>query len=135
MTIGEIFIAARERQIHQQVLRLEAQPIALVHRHREPDGPAGDRRPHVGRIFEIEPEQAQQPMHPRIVDRLSIVKVVQDAARLGIEADVPAPVRVVDFPLDANGAFTPRKCAIHASITRNSAVRTRPPRLRLTEKS
>src|SRR6185437_3627788 len=84
--IGKIrcSLLPREGQVEQQVLRLEGQARAGVHRHREIDGAARDRGAHVGTMDEIQLEQAQEPRHPLLVDVDVIVQVVEYRARLGV---------------------------------------------------
>ena len=50
----------------------------------------------------VELEQAQEPLHPRVVDVDAIVQVVEQRARLGVEPDVPDPALVVDLALRAD---------------------------------
>jgi len=61
-------LRARERKVEEEILGLELQPLPRVHRHREVHGPARERRAHVGRIVELEPEQAQQARHALVAD-------------------------------------------------------------------
>ena len=81
----------RERQVEEEVLRLQHQAVAGVHRHREVDRSARDRRPHVGRVGE-----SSWNRHSRRAIRASstsalIVQVVQQRARLGVEARRATP--------------------------------------------
>src|SRR4026207_334401 len=69
-------------------------------RSRRLPGSAPARRPaQVGRIGEVELEEAKESRHSRFVDLDLVEKIVEDAARFGVEADVPPPMRVVDRAL------------------------------------
>ena len=98
-------------------------------------GSSGNRGPHVGRIGEIEPEQAQQPPHPRLVDVRRDCKG-RSACALA-SASRPTCHTQCASSISRSGAMdtsTPRKCAIQSSSTR--AQRSRAParpRLRLID--
>src|SRR5437879_2123712 len=86
----------RERQVQQQVLRLEFQSVVAIHRHPQIDRAAGDGGKHVARLRKGELEQAQQSLHALVGDFDSIVQIVEHRTRLGIEPDVPDPARILD---------------------------------------
>ncbi len=94
-----------------------------VHRHREIDGAAGDRRSHVAGIRERQLEQAKQPPHPLVVDLGAIVQVVEQRARLGVEPDVPHPAPVVDLALRTDRDGRRRGNARSTSPARDRARR------------
>jgi hypothetical protein len=51
---------------------------------------------HVGGIAELQAEQREQAGVPRLVDHRTLIQVVQEPARLRIQANVPYPALVVD---------------------------------------
>jgi hypothetical protein len=57
-----------ERQVGQQVLRLQAQQAVAVGGGAQVDGCVGEVGAHVGRRCEIEPEEADDAAPPRLVD-------------------------------------------------------------------
>src|SRR6478672_1178325 len=93
----------RQRQIQQQVLRLQAKTVLAIHRHRQVYRPSGDRRTHRGGIGKAQREQAQQPFPPLVGDIDAVVQIVEQGACLGVEPDMPDPARVDDLPLRRDG--------------------------------
>src|SRR6266508_436691 len=66
----------RQRQVQQQVLRLEFEPPLAIHGHRQIHRATGKVRAHVGHIGEGELEQTQQVLHALVADFDAIVEVV-----------------------------------------------------------
>src|SRR5688572_3216657 len=77
-----------QRQVEQQVLRLHAHHIVFAGE-REIDRAARDVGPHGGRIVELKGKKREDVAHPPGVDLVAGPQLVQDRARLGVEADVP----------------------------------------------
>jgi len=96
---GVFSLEPRERQVEQEILRFELENVVRVHCHRKINGAARDGRAHVRGIREVEPEQAQEASHARLVDLDLVVEVVEKRRGLGVEPYVPHPMRVVDRAL------------------------------------
>ena len=92
-----MLLRPRERKVEQQVLRLEFEPLARIHRHRHVNRPSCDRRAHVGGIREAQLEKAQHAGTPLIVDLGAIVQIVEEGACLGVEPDMPDPLAIHDL--------------------------------------
>ena len=86
-----------QRQIEQQVLRLQLQFTLRVHRHRQINRLSGDIGAHIRWIFETQFKQAKQAAHAFVFNRVVVVKIIQDAAGRDVEPNVPHPLLVINF--------------------------------------
>src|SRR5438045_5013325 len=87
-----------QRQIDEQVLRLHAHRALLIGRERQVQRAAGDVRPHLARVLEVERKEREDALHSPVLHLRASPQVVQDGSRLRIETDVPGPARLVDPP-------------------------------------
>src|SRR4051812_38151280 len=85
-----------QRQAGEKVLGLHLHD-AFFTRQRKVDRPAADVRAHRGWLVELEREEREDIAHPALVDLLARPQLVQDRGRLGVQADVPRPGRLVNF--------------------------------------
>src|SRR5271166_385773 len=88
----------RKRQVQKQILRLELESMLAIDGHRQIDAPTRERRAHCRRVGKAKLEQAQQPLQTLVADLGAIVQVIEQRARLRVEADVPYPAPVVNLP-------------------------------------
>ena len=86
----------RQRQVEQQILGFHAQQPVFIGGQREVNGFAGDIGLLVAQTFEVQPHQQQQPAVFVRTEALVAPELIEQPARLGIEADMPAPARIVD---------------------------------------
>src|SRR3954471_11630773 len=85
------------RQIDEQVLRLHPHSPVFGRRQREVNAPAGNVAAHRRRIVERELKEGEDALHASLLDLAARPELVQDRARLGIQADMPGPARLVDL--------------------------------------
>src|SRR4051812_25034970 len=86
-----------QRQVAQQILRFHVYRALGGATESQINHPATDIRPHRGRLVELEREDGEDVAHPALVDLLARPQLVQDRGRLGVQADVPCPGRLVDL--------------------------------------
>ena len=94
----------RERQVQQQVLRLQPQAVvrdpspspSIPAARRSPDASPPDRRIAARTGTAAAPVRSSSTSTP-------IVQIVEQRARLGVESDVPDPARIVDLALRRDG--------------------------------
>src|SRR5258706_16481788 len=85
------------REVDEQVLRLHANGALFGCRQREVNAPAGDVAAHGRGILERECKEREDALHASLLYCTARPKFVQDRSRLGVEADVPGPARLVDL--------------------------------------
>src|SRR5205814_866147 len=86
-----------QREIQEEVLRLDSHQVAFVARNREVDGPSGDVAPHDCGVGELEVEEREDAPHLALLHLAAVPQLVQNRGRLGIEADVPGPALFLDL--------------------------------------
>src|SRR5687768_5633418 len=84
------------RQVGEQVLWLHFHHAVLA-RKREIDRPALQVGAHRRRIVELQREDREDVAHAALLDLAAGPQLVQDRGRLGVEADVPGPARLLDL--------------------------------------
>ena len=126
-------VLARQRQVQQQVLRLQPQPACFVHRHRQVHRPAGDFRAHQVRCRRTPagtgtacagpaPRSTSSPLVQRVEHR-------RWPAHPGRRARPTGPRR--SRARAATRTRAPRKCQTQRSSTSHSAASAGWPWLRL----
>jgi hypothetical protein len=86
--------AARERQVGQQVVRLELEAPRRCHRQRKVHRFAAHPLAHGRRVAELASEQRGHTGAPRLFQRLAAVELIQERAPLRVETDVADPALI-----------------------------------------